>query len=287
MIIWIASYPKSGNTWIRSLLSSYLFSSNGEFSFDLLENIKQFSSRDFSSELKNKELDNQNQIFSNWLPSQRLINKDKKIHILKTHNAMCNINGNNFTDEFNTSAVIYIVRDPRNLITSLAHHYELNLDEAFKFLTNERKIIFPLDENTRNENNKLKDLNFISSWSTHYISWKNIKFCPIKIIKYEDFVIDTEKTFISILLFLKKFYQLNIDNRKVERSIFSTSFNSLKSLEDKEGFKESVTSQKTKKKIKFFNLGKDNDWKKMLDKSMALKIENSFKNTMRELKYLK
>ena len=47
MIIWIASYPKSGNTWIRSLLSSYLFSEDGNFSFKLLENIQQFSSKNF------------------------------------------------------------------------------------------------------------------------------------------------------------------------------------------------------------------------------------------------
>ena len=45
MIIWIASYPKSGNTWIRSLLSSYLFSKDGKFSFKLLKNIEQFSSK--------------------------------------------------------------------------------------------------------------------------------------------------------------------------------------------------------------------------------------------------
>ena len=43
MIIWIASYPKSGNTWIRSLLSAYLFSKDGKFNFDLLEKIQQFS----------------------------------------------------------------------------------------------------------------------------------------------------------------------------------------------------------------------------------------------------
>ena len=56
---------------------------------------------------------------------------------------MCTIDNNKFTDQFNTIAVIYIVRDPRNLITSLAHHYELSLKESFSFLANKRKIIFP------------------------------------------------------------------------------------------------------------------------------------------------
>ena len=42
MIIWLASYPKSGNTLLRSMLSAYLFSQDGNFNFDLLDNIKQF-----------------------------------------------------------------------------------------------------------------------------------------------------------------------------------------------------------------------------------------------------
>jgi len=144
MIIWIASYPKSGNTWIRSLLSSYLFSDDGKFSFKLLKNIEQFSSKNLSLKFP-KNLSYQTRISKNWIPSQKIINQDKKIHLLKTHNALCSINGNNFTDKFNTSAVIYVVRDPRNLITSLAHHYELSLSEAFSFLTNKKKIIFPVN----------------------------------------------------------------------------------------------------------------------------------------------
>ena len=50
-------------------------------------------------------------------------------------------NGNKFTDQFNTLAAIYIVRDPRNLITSLVHHYEFSLEQAFSFITNKKKII--------------------------------------------------------------------------------------------------------------------------------------------------
>ena len=105
MIIWIASYPKSGNTWIRSLLASYLFSEDGQFVFELLKNIEQFSSKNFSSD-KLLSSNYQDRISKNWIPSQKKINQDKKIHLLKTHNALCSINGNNFTDKFNTSAVI-------------------------------------------------------------------------------------------------------------------------------------------------------------------------------------
>jgi len=285
MIIWIASYPKSGNTWIRSLLSSYLYSSDGEFTFDLLENIKQFSSKNFSSELNNKK-NYQSRISEDWIPSQKIINRDKKLHLLKTHNAMCSINGNKFTDPLNTSAVLYIVRDPRNLITSLTHHYELTLSESFNFLSNDRKIIFPNNPNTKKEDKNHNDFNFISSWNGHYNSWKNINFCPVKIIKYEDFLVNTEEIFISILEFLKKFYKFNIDSKKVKKALLTTSFDSLKSMEATKGFNESIISMKNKKKIRFFNLEKNNNWKKLLDSTMAKDIENKFKKTMTELNYL-
>ena len=285
MIIWIASYPKSGNTWLRSLLSSYLYSSDGDFTFDLLENIKQFSSKNFSSEL-NMEKNYQNRISENWISSQKVINQDNKIHLLKTHNAMCTINGNKFTDQLNTSAVLYIVRDPRNLVTSLAHHYELKISESFNFLTNERKIIFPDSSNLKKKDNNPDDFNFISSWDGHYNSWKNINFCPVKIIKYEDFLINTEEIFISILEFLKEFYQFNMDSKKAKRALLSTNFNNLKSMEAKKGFKESIISMKNKKKIRFFNLGKNNNWKKLLDNKVVKDIEKKFKKTMIELNYL-
>ena len=286
MIIWIASYPKSGNTWIRSLLSSYLFSKDGKFSFKLLKNIEQFSSKDFLSD-KLESSNYQAIISKNWIPSQKIINRDKKIHILKTHNALCSINGNNFTDSFNTTAVIYIVRDPRNLITALSHHYELSLDEAFSFLTNKRKIIFPVNiANNKKNIKESKDFNFLGDWSTHYHSWKNINFCPIKIIKYEDCLIDAQKVFVSTLNFLSKFLKFEFDKKKINSSLTSTSFENLSQIETKEGFHESATSSKTMKKIKFFNLGKKNNWKNLLDKKIVKKIESRFKNEMSELGYL-
>ena len=219
MIIWIASYPKSGNTWIRSLLCAYLFSKDGKFDFNLLKNIKQFSSENLTSDFADTH-NNQLRIFKNWIPSQKIINNDKKIHFLKTHNALCTINGNKFTDPFNTMTAIYIVRDPRNLITSLSHHYEIDLKEAFHFLTNKRKTIFPINfMNSDKVKNSHQDVNFLGDWSGHYQSWKNIGFCPIKIIKYEDILLDTRAVFISILEFLSQFIKLEIEKEKISKSL--------------------------------------------------------------------
>ena len=280
MIIWLASYPKSGNTWLRSLLASYFYTNEGSFNFENLDNIKQFSSKDYlSKNINNKNY--QSIISKNWVPVQRLINSDNKVHLLKTHNALCSINNNNFTDKENSLAAIYIVRDPRNIITSISNHYDLNIDESFKFLTNKKKIIFPVD----NENSSL-DFNFLSDWSTHYNSWKNVNFFPLKIIRYEDLLINTHKEFISVLNFLSKFMNFKINERKVKNSIISTSFEKLKKIEKKNGFFESIKTKKTNKKIMFFNLGQKNNWKKLLDIKIAKNIEAYFAKEMKELKYL-
>ena len=286
MIIWIASYPKSGNTWIRSLLSAYLFTDDGKFNFTLLKKIEQFSSKGLSPQNTNQS-NYQAIVSKNWIPAQKIINSDNKIHFLKTHNACCIINGNKFTDKFNTVAAIYIVRDPRNIVTSLAHHYEFTLDEAFNFLTNQKKIIFPQEQqNGAVPKIPVYDFSFLGNWSEHYRSWKNIGFCPVKVVRYEDILLNSKEVFLSILNFLSKFTEIKLDEKKISNVLESTSFSKLNEMESKEGFDESVISDKTKKKIKFFNLGKENNWKKLLNNKIIEKIGYSFKNEMRELNYL-
>ena len=108
MIIWLASYPKSGNTWLRSLIASYFYSNNGSFNFKLLDNIDQFPSPQFFKNYEHPLLEPE--ATSNfWISEQEKINKEKKIRFLKTHNALCKINSNSFTDEKNTIGAIYTV----------------------------------------------------------------------------------------------------------------------------------------------------------------------------------
>ena len=281
MIIWIASYPKSGNTWLRSLISSYFFSKNGVFNFNQLDNIKQFSCNNINS----SEINSSNYqaiVSKNWIPTQEIINKDKKIHFLKTHNAICSINGNSFTNQNNTIAAIYIIRDPRNVITSISNHYNLSLQDSLEFIKNKRKIIFP----KKKKINYHDDFNFISNWSDHYSSWKNINFAPIKIIKYEDLARDTNKTFISILEFLSKFIKFNFDKSKIKNSIDSTTFDKLAEMEREVGFAESSDSTLNSKKIRFFHLGNKNTWSNLLDKNVSQDIDDFFKKEMKTLGYL-
>ena len=152
-----------------------------------------------------------------------------------------------------------------------------DLSELKKYLNNHKQ-----DNDDKGDN----DFNFLSDWSTHYQSWKNINFCPIKIIKYEDCLTKSKKVFISTLDFLSKYLKFKFDKNKINNALASTSFENLRQMEISEGFRESVTSSKTMKKIKFFNLGKKNNWKKLLDKNLIKKIENHCKNEMNDLGYL-
>ena len=127
MIIWLASYPKSGNTLLRSILATYFFSVDGEFNFNYLYKIGQFPSLVHFENLGINTSD-VDQIYSNILKAQEQINsKSKELKFFKTHSALAKINNNNFTDLKNTLGAIYIIRDPRNVVTSFAHHYQIDL----------------------------------------------------------------------------------------------------------------------------------------------------------------
>ena len=279
MIIWIASYPKCGNTWIRSLLSAYYFSKDGEFEFSLLKNIKQFPSIDFFQ----KNIDSVEEASANWIPIQKRIKETNKVYFLKTHNVFGSYKGNSFTSPEYTLGAINIVRDPRNVITSLMNHFSIKEEEALKLISNVNRNL-----RDRNDKNNYATYSFISSWNNNYNSWKFTKNINKILIKYEDLEDDIEKSFTRIIEFTNKIMRKEnkIDIKKLKRSIETTSFDLLKKKEEKEGFDEAIYSSDDGKNKSFFNLGKKNDYKKLLKKKTVQSIEDIFKKEMKELGYL-
>ena len=117
------------------------------------------------------------------------------------------------------------------------------------------------------------------------MSWKNIQFAKVKIIKYEDLIKDTYGEFLSTLKFLNNFVSIKINEKKIKKIIQSCNFDILKKKEAKEGFFEAPVLENNKK-IVFFNLGKNNNWKKILDKVTEEKIRKKFSKEMKELGYM-
>ena len=285
MIIWLASYPKSGNTWVRSFLTSILYSNEGNINLNDLNKLGgQYPLR---NQFKNfvKDFNNINEIKNEWINTQDFLNLDNKTKFFKTHHVNCKIGSSSFTNLNNTLGVIYIVRDPRNVITSILHHYhKSSYQEAKEFIFDENRWIGLLKET----NTKARDVDLptlISSWKTHYNSWKIVK-KNFLLIKYEELLLNPENEFKKIIEYLKNLIQINIDSQKFKRAIEACSFKNLKTIEDKDGFIESVHDRESNSKKKFFNLGPNNDWKKLLDKNIRLEIEEKFKGEMLELGYL-
>ena len=278
MIIWLASYPKSGNTWVRSLLSAYYFSENGNFDFELLKNINVYPQQKYFDVKINKP----GEINSYWDISQKKIINRKKIIFLKTHNSLLALGGKNFTKPEYTLGIIYVVRDPRNVITSLKNHYDLNYEHSLDFMLNEKKFIYDI-----REKNDYSDFQFLSSWSNHYKSWINNDLFKRIVIKYEDLEKNTYQTLKNLINFINPLCKINeeIDKKKINNCISSTSFEILKNKEKKEGFLENVYSEKKNKKIDFFHLGSKNKWREIVPKKFHEKINNIFKEDLKNLKY--
>ena len=283
MIFWIASYPKSGNTWLRTLISSYYYSDDGIYSENIIKKIGQFPEKmHFTDFNYNHNIVTDTSRF--WIKAQEKINKDRKLKFFKTHNTFGALNNNNFTDSKNSIGAIYIIRDPRNVITSLMNHYELDNEQAIKWMTNEKNYIYDV---INFDKDGYSDFQFISSWNTNYKSWLLQKKIPIKFIKYEDLLNKTFTIFKDVINFInittRNNEKINID--KLKNSVNSTFFDKLQDMEKKNGFSEAITSKKNNKKIPFFNMGPKNDWKKILDKSSINRLNDHFKKNLIELSY--
>ena len=283
MIFWIASYPKSGNTWLRILLASYFYTKDGIFDEKVLKNIDQFPQKKFFDNF-NFDQKIPTDTIKFWIKAQEKINQDKKLKFFKTHNAFGKLNNFDFTNIENSIGCVYIVRDPRNVITSLKNFYEMNDDQAFKWITNKNQYIYDVH---KFETIGYSNFQFISSWDTNYESWKIQKQIPIKVIKYEDLLNETYTVFYDVINFINKTInsEEKIFKNKIKNAVNSSLFSKLKEKEKKEGFSEAPKSKLLNSKIPFFNLGPDNNWKKILNDNLKDRLNNTFKKKLKELSY--
>ena len=219
-----------------------------------------------------------------WIKAQEIINRDKKLKFFKTHNIFGKVNSFDFTNAEHSLGGIYIVRDPRNIITSIKNHYRLDENNAIKWMTDKNNYIYDVE---RVKEVGYGDFQFISSWEVNYKSWQTQNKIPIKLIKYEDLSNKTYSIFLEIIEFIYKITNSSaqVNKRRLKNALNSTTFEKLQEREKKYGFSEAVAFTNNKKS-QFFNLGPRNDWKKIFNKKSKEKIIKVFEKNLKELSYI-
>lgn len=277
MIMWIASYPKSGNTWMRALLSCYLFDEYHDKNSNVFSKMKLIKS--FPKKFAFKNIIDENYLIKNklgaykyYIKAQEKINKDPNLHIIKTHNFCGSLNGHEFTNKQNTIGSIYIIRDPRDVAVSYALFANISYEESVRLLLNENRISF-VDK-------YYPEVRL--SWKSHLNSWLSFP-APRLLVKYEDLLKDTAGILRNTIIFINQFFnnKIIIDEDKITRVVNECNFSKLQNLEKEIGFDETFIKDNI-----FFRKGKERSWENILPEILIKQIENNFSKEMKKLNYI-
>lgn len=284
-IFWLASYPKSGNTLLRSILISLFFTEDGNFNLKLFPNIIQFESDNLVNRNKTIFKNDFNkisdiQIFYKYiiqLQDKKVLKINNDFKFLKTHSGNFIIGDNYFTKQEYIRGLIYMVRDPRDVCISWAKHKKTTIDEAIEFMINPTQTLYWGSEKEKIFDEENKPSRVLSSWDKHVTSWTTKSWnVPSMVIKYEDLIHKKKKIIYKLVEFFSKNYNFEFKNieTKIKNILLTTQFKKFKKQEEKYGFVEAPEGNK------FFSIGKNNQWLNKLSTYQVKKIENAFKNTM-------
>ena len=277
-IIWISSYPKSGNTWMRYLIANYFFNSERIFDQKIIKTIKKFPLDDLIKKISTKKelIENPYNISKYWIKSQKLMKVIKgNVTFMKNHNALVSINRQDLTNENHSLASIYIVRDPRDVVISYAKYRGLSYDRSIEQVCS-KKLFYLIDSN-----NDFPGVEILGSWKFNYTSWRDgVPNMPKVIVKYENLLENCYDHFYKIISFLSTILNFKINEEQIKFCVDISSFKNLKKDENLNGFFENDG------KSKFFRTGKSGNWKEELSNSQIKCIEKELNSEMKFLGYL-
>ncbi len=289
-IFWIASFPKSGNTLIRSILTSIFFTKDGNFTLDKLRNISQFERTDRIK--KNKKIfgEDYNKLnntanfykYIKKLQTKEALELKQDFMFMKTHSGLFEIGGNSFTSKENTRGIIYIIRDPRDVCISWSKHLNISFDKSIDNMINDLATSEWVEPNIEIFDKEKRPKSLFSSWEKHVLSWTSNNWdVPLKIIKFEDLVYNKQSVIEEIVLFFEKNFGFNFKDieKKIKNILVSTEFNKLKKEEEIKGFSESSNYSN------FFSVGKKEQWRNKLSENQIKILETKLGDVMKRFNY--
>lgn len=275
-IVWIASYPKSGNTWARLFFEAYWLGEEFDMN-DIVTSVGDDIAYNYQigddSDIVKLPVDIQQlarpMAMLRLVRSHNATRGDKIPLFVKTHQAHLIANGIEILPESLTKATICIIRDPKDVLPSFAKHMGFNLDTALDAMQDKHRVLGSKDARVSE---------FISDWRTNVNSYLNADTHNVKNYLYEDMLNDPVGQFSSML----KHAGVEPDIDRVKKAVDIVSLSKLRDREKKEGFKESSPNAKNR----FFGEGGSKSRDKLTPKHIH-RIERGFGQVMKRLGYLK
>jgi hypothetical protein len=271
-ILWLASYPKSGNTWLRAFLANYL--RGGRLPEDI-NKLPDFSYGDMRVEYYEQisgkmaealDYDEVNRLRPRV--HRFLAGAHQGLVLVKTHSHLTSIDDIPTITPEVTFGAVYVVRNPLDVAVSFGHHYGLSAEAAVKAICFKGLETVPQPGHI---------LQVLSDWSTHLNGWTNAPGLYLHLMRYEDMTKSPNKTFGGVLDFLK----ISKDRERLKRAIRHCSFNVLARQEQQSGFVERSRSAE-----KFFRQGEVGGWRQELTPEHVEFIVHHHREAMTKMGYL-
>lgn len=271
-IVWLASYPKSGNTWMRAFLANLFIDAPEPVNINDLPNFAYGDARaDLYEQASGKPLEelSDSDIHKLRPAVARLIASARPDAVFaKTHNAVTELEGVPTIPPDSTAGAIYIVRNPLDTAISYAHHFAMEPAQAIEAMNSDINQIVTVDRSV---------FQFLGSWHGHVASWLDAPGLNSHLVKYEDLLRNPVKAFGGVVSYLK----LPRDPARLKKAVRFSSFKVLKAQEQKGGFRE-----RSKANDQFFRSGSSGGWRQVFTDEQVAKVIEYQGDMMRRLGYL-
>lgn len=274
-IYWLASYPKSGNTWFRAVLTNYMSGSEAPVGINELNTGAIASSRGWVDDVIGFDTADLTQAEVQALRPQvyRWTGRDDAVGYHKIHDAYrYDDDGRPLVDDLATLGAIYLVRNPLDVAPSLANHNGIDIDGAISLMADPDHA---LARSTQRLTDQL--LQVMGSWSDHVNSWTRAQGLNLMILRYEDMLANPAEAFRKAFAFLG----LSVEATRLARAIDFSTFDALSAQEAQTGFRE-----RPGKAERFFRKGRAGSWRETLTAAQVDRIIGTHHSTMTRFGYL-